>query len=163
MESLRPIPISSGNSAATSSSTWLRRRKKVTRSSLAKNRRVVRTIAADSPGPAACGRSCTARSVLDIEALPGEADEQVLEAWRLDREAPKADAGVHQLGGDLFRRHVAEFRRDQAVGDDGFREAELRHDLGGGRGGAGAHRDPGGGGAAQRSEERRVGKECRSR
>ena len=153
------MPISSGNSAATSSSSWLRRRKKVTRSSLAKNLRVFRTGAADSPAarppsprsPSLPDGVSTAQS-LDIEALPGEADEQVLKAWRLDREAAHADAGVHELGGDLLRRHVAELRRDQAVGDHRVGEAELRQDLGGGRGVAGAHRDPGGGGAAQRGE-----------
>src|SRR5580700_5990337 len=104
------MPISSGNNAATSSSSWLRRRKKVTRSSLAKNRRVVRTMAADSGAPPVSCPSRTANSTLDIEALPRQADEQVLQAWRLDRQAAHADAGVHEFGGDLLRRHVAEFR-----------------------------------------------------
>src|ERR1700758_4305966 len=101
MESLRPMPISSGNSAATSSRSWLRRRKKVIRSSLAKNRRVLRTSAADSTRLSVSWWSSTTRSTLDIEALPSQADEQVLQAGRLDREAAHTDAGVYELGGDL--------------------------------------------------------------
>jgi len=44
------------------------------------------------------------------------------------------EVGVHELGGDLLRRHVAELRRDQVVGEHGGGEAQLRQDLGGGRG-----------------------------
>ena len=38
--------------------------------------------------------------MVDIEALPGEADEQVLQARGLDRKAAHPDARVHQLGAD---------------------------------------------------------------
>src|SRR5271154_70987 len=81
----RPIPISSGKSAATRSSSWLRRRKKVIRSSLAKNLRSARTAPADSGPPTLVVgwtdvRSALVSSTFDIEALPGQADEEILQA-----------------------------------------------------------------------------------
>ena len=36
-------------------------------------------------------------STLDIEPLPGQADEQILQARRLDREAPDADTSVASI------------------------------------------------------------------
>src|SRR5215468_12332269 len=86
-DSRRAMPMTSGNSAVTASSRRLRRRSRTRRSSEPKN------LAAD------------------IEPLTGQADEQVLQARRGDREAADADPGVHELGADLLGRGVAEHGR----------------------------------------------------
>src|ERR1700722_1800919 len=153
----RPIPISSGNSAATSSSNWLRRRKKVTRSSLAKNLRFARTDPTDSgPSVLAAGRadvsSALVSSTFDIEALPGQADEQVLQARGLNGKTADGDARVHQFGVDALRLNVAELGRDRVFARHRIGQAELLHDLGRRRQVGGADRDPGSGGAAQRRQ-----------
>src|ERR1700721_557001 len=95
----RPIPISSGKSATTKSSSWLRRRKKVIRSSLVKNLRFARTDPADSGPPTLLTgwtdvSSALVSSTFDIEALPGQADEQVLEARGLHAQSADGDARV---------------------------------------------------------------------
>src|SRR6202020_2628556 len=113
---LRPIPISSGKSAATSSSSWLRRRKKVTLSSLVKNLRFARTGPADSGSPTLLVGSTDVRpalgsSTFDIEALPGQADEKVLQAGGLHGQSADGDAGVHQFGGDALRLDGAQLGR----------------------------------------------------
>src|SRR5258708_19614317 len=144
------MPISSGNSATTSSSNWLRRRKKVTRSSLPKNRRSLRTVAAAPARPGACpgAGSRSSTSALDIEALPGQADEKILKAGRLHRQRADADAAVHQLRGAPLRLGVAELGGDQLFREHRGGEAELREHLAGRRHVAGADRDPPRGGAA---------------
>src|SRR5207248_10190413 len=67
------MPMTRGKMAVTASSSRLRLRSSTSRSSEALNL------------PA------------DIEALPGQPDEQVLQAGRGDREAADAHAGLHQL------------------------------------------------------------------
>src|SRR5215472_14162877 len=110
-----PIPMTSGNNATTASSSWLRRRKKTSLSSLRKNLRFPRTYAPvwlTSAGSPVAG---SASSALDIEALSGQPDEQVLQARGLHRQAADADAGVHQLGADAFRLGITELGGDHAL------------------------------------------------
>jgi hypothetical protein len=38
----------------------------------------------------------------DIETLPGQGEEQILEAGLLDGEAPDRDAGVHERGHEVL-------------------------------------------------------------
>src|ERR1700722_10316372 len=147
----RPIPISSGKSAATRSRSWLRRRKKVTRSSLLKNLRFARTVPADSgrsalPVGSTDVRSALVSSTFDIEALPGQADEEVLQAGGLHRQGADGDARVDQFGGDALRLAGAELGRDHVFGRLRIGQTVLLHDLGPRLQVGGADRDPGGGG-----------------
>src|SRR6202046_5415755 len=154
---LRPIPISSGKSAATSSSSWLRRRKKVTLSSLVKNLRFARTGPAASGSPTLLVGSTDVRpalvsSTFDIEALPGQADEKVLQAGGLHGQSADGDARVHQFGGDALRLKVAQLGGDRVIHRDRIGQAQLLHDLGRRGQVGGADRDPGRGGATQRGQ-----------
>src|ERR1700678_2196254 len=83
----KAMPMTSGNTAVTASSSRFRRRPKTSRSSEAKNLGT------------------------DIEALTGEAHEQVLQARRGDREAADPDASLDKLGADPLRCDVAQHRR----------------------------------------------------
>src|SRR5262249_49732852 len=125
-----PIPMASGNSATTTSSSWLRRRKKTSLSSLRKNLRFPRTNAADSPPSAASAALRTASSACDIEALPGQPDEQLLQAGRFHGQAADADAGVHKLGADAFRLGIAEFGGDHVLPGHRVGETQLAEHLG---------------------------------
>src|SRR5712691_5457744 len=95
--SRRAIPMTRGKTAVTASSSRFLRRRNTSLSSAVKNLREARTGRGASP-------AATLTSAVDIEALPGEADEQVFQARRGDREAADTDPGVHELGADLFRR-----------------------------------------------------------
>ncbi len=77
-------------------------RKKMIRSSLGKKRRSARTDAGWLPAVPWLRRGASRvwLDQLDIEALPGEADEQVLEARRLHRQAAHPDARVDELRAD---------------------------------------------------------------
>src|SRR5262252_8813081 len=147
-----PIPMISGNNVTTASSSWLRRRKNTSLSSLRKNLRFPRTYAAVSLTSAASLAAGTASSALDIEALSGQADEQVLQARGLHGQAADADPGVHQLGADAFRLGVAELGGDHVLPRHRVGEAELAEHLGRRHHVGGVHRDPRGGGAAQLGE-----------
>src|SRR5579863_4086807 len=103
------IPMTTGNTTVTASSSWLRRRPKTSRSS-ARNSRNQARAGLRGEWTAGAGPAGAGRSTVDIEALPGQPDEQVLQAGRRDREAADADPGVHELGADPFRLGVAEQR-----------------------------------------------------
>src|SRR5580658_3756659 len=107
------IPMTTGNTTVTASSSWLRRRPKTSLSSAPNSRSQARAglraagAAGAGPGPGP-GAGSAGASAVDIETLPGEPDEQVLQAGRGDREAADADPGVHELGADVFRLGVAQ-------------------------------------------------------
>src|ERR1700719_327080 len=95
------IPMTTGNTTVTASSSRFRRRPNTRRSSERSSRHQARagwrdTGATPVPDGAAVSAASVA-SAVDIEALPGEPDEQVLQAGRGDREAADPDPGVHQL------------------------------------------------------------------
>src|SRR4029077_1168170 len=104
--------ISKGNSTTTTSSSWFRRRKKTSRSSLRKNLRFPRTYATGSRPPVAPPAGTSAWLMVDIEALPGKADEELFQARGLDGQAAYPDAGVHELGADELRLRVAQLGSD---------------------------------------------------
>src|SRR4249919_2845561 len=127
---LTETEIRTGTAARTSSPAWLRRRPNISRSSERKNR----------GDQAALGDRTTVvgdASATDIEALPGERDEQVLERLPADPEAQHRDARVHAGGDDLLRGHLAEVPGGGARGRVDLGQAELGHHPGGVRGSVG--------------------------
>src|SRR5918997_510365 len=64
---------------------------------------------------AGVGRA-TSTSAADIEALPGQGHEDVLQARLLDSEAEHRYAVVDQVGHDLLHGHLAEGRGDKTAG-----------------------------------------------
>ena len=113
--------IRTGTAASTSSPARLRRRPKISRSSERRNR--VET----APDPAAGGRSRRRRSATDIEALPGQRDEHVLQrrARRRGSRAPGRPACT-QRGDDLLRGHA---RRAAAVAERRSTVTSVRPEL----------------------------------
>ena len=95
-----------GTTASTASPARLRRRPKMIRSSEPRKRP---GSARDRAGAGASGVAST--SAADIEALPGQGDEDVLQAGLLDGEAQHRYAVVDQVGHDLLHGHLAERSR----------------------------------------------------
>src|SRR5580658_5447466 len=167
----RAIPMSTGNTAVTASSSRFRLRAKTSRSSAANSRSQARaaeggTDAAGaagagpgsagpgsagpgSGGPGSGGPAGAAASAVDIEALPGEPDEQVLQAGRGHREAADPDPGVDELGADPFRLGVAQRGRGFVRPGLGAGEAQAGEHLDRALGVGGLHDDPGGTGPAE--------------
>src|SRR3954470_1016041 len=90
---LTATAMSTGTSARITSSATLRRRRNIIPSSERRN------LAGD------------------IEALPGEVDELLLQARAFDAEPPDADPGLDERGDDPLRRDVPRRRRHHPVGD----------------------------------------------
>ncbi len=107
--SRRAIPISSGNNAVTASSSRFRFRRKTSLSSEQKNLSQARTGPGavvrepGSPGLVSVAAGSAVSLPVDIEALPGQAHEQLFQAGRGDRETADADPVADQLGADAFR------------------------------------------------------------
>src|SRR5580704_1592175 len=142
------IPMTTGNTTVTASSSRFRRRPKTSRSS-APNSRSQARAGLRAAGAAGAGPGRAGASAVDIETLPGEPDEQVLEAGRGDREAADADPGVHELGADAFGLGVTQQGRGLVRPGLGIGEAEGGEHLDRAVGVGGRHHDPGGAGAAQ--------------
>src|SRR5579859_2953272 len=137
------IPMTTGNTTVTASSSWLRRRPKTSRSSDRNSR------PQDAAGlRAAVGPRVTV-SAVDIETLPGEPDEQVLQARRGDREAADADPGVYELGADAFRLGLSQQGRGLVRAGLGVGQAKGGEHLDRAVGVGGLHHDPGRAGPAQ--------------
>src|SRR5260370_11475780 len=147
------IPMTTGNTTVAASSSRFRRRRKTSRSSAPNSRSHARTglRAAASAAPAPGSAAASAASAVDIETLPGEPDEQVLEAGRGDREAADADPGVHELGADAFRLGVAQQGRGLVRAGLGVGQAEGGEHLDRAVGVGGLPHDPDTAGPAQRS------------
>src|ERR1700734_3404987 len=101
------MPMTMGKTGGRASSSWFRRRPKTSRSSATKNRNQVRAGLREAV-TAGAGPARMRRSAGDIEALTGEADEQVLQAGRGHGVAADPDAGVHQLRADPLPLGVAQ-------------------------------------------------------
>src|SRR4051794_7854158 len=113
-----------GTQASAPSSAMFRRRPNTSRSSERSSRNVSdgvpragTTTVAFRPVRAA--RSAV-RSLVDIEALPRERDEHVLEIGALHEQLADADPGEHELAVDGLRPHVAERGDEHAVPDVGL-------------------------------------------
>src|SRR3954462_6739431 len=111
--------ISTGTQAGATSGAGLRRRPKTSRSSERSSRverpRGARATGRAVPPRAAPGASTCEASLVDIEALPRQRDEHVLEVGPLDRDLTHAHTREHQLPGDQLRRRVPD-RRVESLG-----------------------------------------------
>src|SRR3954471_6608184 len=123
-ELLTDTEISTGTAASTRSPAWLRRRPGINRSSERRKRGET----------AATGRRTTygvvagvGASATDIEALPGQRDEHVLERRPPDAIAGDGDPGVHARGDDLLRSDVAQQAGRRRAGGVHLGQAELPH------------------------------------
>src|SRR5947207_14413780 len=94
--------MNTGTAASTASPAWLRRRPYISRSSDRKNLGE-NAATGRRTTVAPCGTSAT-----DIEPLPGQRDEDVLQRRPADPEAGHGDAGVDAGRDDLLRCHVAD-------------------------------------------------------
>src|SRR6266545_1136123 len=101
-------PMRTGTAISTSSAIWLRRRRKIMpssdRSSLVLTRR--RGCAVGSTRTTAPDSTCT--SATDIEALPGQRHEHVLQVRAVHREPAHRHPGQHQRGAQLLGHRAAE-------------------------------------------------------
>src|SRR6516165_7007954 len=161
----RAIPITTGNTTVTASSTRFRFRRNTSRSSEENSLNHARTTPGRAPArpgswptAASAGRpggdrtagAGTAGSLsVDIEALPGEPDEQVLQARRGDLEAADPDAGLDELGADPLRLRITQ--RGRGLAGSGLRigQADAGQHLDRALGIGGPHDNPGGAGPAQ--------------
>src|SRR6476661_797672 len=126
------MAMTTGTAARTSRPAWLRRRPAMMRSSERSNR-------VDSRRP--FGRGCamfgaapvaTCASAADIEALPRERDEQVLEARRARGERAHPDSCADQRGDDGlgfdfagYAAHLTRVRRDRLDAEAGQHHCSL--------------------------------------
>src|SRR3954452_3296845 len=102
-ELLTDTEIRTGTAARTTSPAWLRRRPSISRSSERRKRAETAATGRRTTVGAGVGRSAT-----DIETLPGQRDEHVLERRSPDPEAGDPDAGVHAGGDHLLGRDLAQ-------------------------------------------------------
>src|SRR5258707_2730965 len=107
-------PRKTGAPPSTASIARLRGLRKTLRSSERNIRSQCRTGAACRPG---LSPATPAALTVDIEALPGQLDEQVLQARPHGLQPGHGDARVDKLGVDLLRCLLAQSRADLAVGD----------------------------------------------
>src|SRR5215471_2628778 len=105
--------ISTGTEASTAIPNQLRRRPKISTSSERKNRMPgIR----GRRGAASGATGATGTSTADIEALPGQRDEHVLQVRPHAAEAADRHTGVHQGGHQRLRFRAPEQRLDLAGG-----------------------------------------------
>src|SRR5215218_2383244 len=126
--------IRTGTAASTSRPIWLRRRPPISPSSDHSRRAESRldrpTDGGDDVAGAPAGGGVVTDSATDIETLPGQGDEEVLEAGAADGELLDADPALHERRDDLLGFDTAR-RAPHASGHllDGV-DAELGHDPG---------------------------------
>src|SRR3954469_18429625 len=123
-ESRIATAMRTGTQASAPSSAMLRRRPNTSRSSERSSRNVSDGVpragtATVALRPVRAARSAV-RSLVDIEALPRERDEHVLEIGALHEQLADADPGEHELAVDGLRPHVAERGDEHAVPDVGL-------------------------------------------
>src|SRR6476619_1224495 len=104
-----------GTAASTSSPIWLRRRPAISLSS-DRSRREDSRRDRGTPPPRGTplGTSARTGSAADIETLPGERDEQVLEAGTRHGELLDADAALDKGRDDRLRREAVWYPADPA-------------------------------------------------
>src|SRR3954470_444506 len=102
-ELLTDTEIRTGTAASTTRPAWLRRRPSMSRSS--ERRKRGETAAT---GRRTAWRDGVGRSATDIEALPGQGEEHVLERGAADTVAGDGDSRVHAGGDHLLRGDLAQ-------------------------------------------------------
>src|SRR5450759_2424646 len=112
VDTLTAIAMMTGTAARMPIPAWLRRRPKIRRSSERRKRVEMRrgarstgALIASSPEPRILS---PVTSAADIEALPGEGHEQVLQAGALDRKTCHRHTVVHECRDDLLSGHFAQ-------------------------------------------------------
>src|ERR1022692_72293 len=142
------MPRKTGAPASTANMARLRGRRKTIRHSDRKSRSQCLTGAAGvaSPagpaGPAGPADVLTAALLVDIEALTGQPDEQILQAGPDGLQAGHRDSRAHQLGVDPLRRLLAEPGADLAVLDGDLGQPQAGQPLGGRASLDGPNQDP---------------------
>src|SRR3954452_23307570 len=116
---LTATEIITGTAARTTRPARLRRLRKINRSSERRNRVEIRR------------GDGTRTSAADIEALPGQREEDLFQGGRPDAEAKNRDALVHARRDDLLGRDAVQPARRAAVLDAHVEESELGHDPAG--------------------------------
>src|SRR3954454_16386508 len=123
-----------GTAASTSRPIWLRRRPPMRPSSdhsrRAESRLDSPTRAGDDVGGAAGAGGVVTGSATDIETLPGQGHEEVLEARPADGELLDADPALHEGGDDLLRLDTARLPANPSGYVREGVDAELGHDPG---------------------------------
>src|SRR6478735_3150383 len=117
-----------GTAARTSSPIWLRRRPAMRRSSDRRSRVDSRRLGGAPARPVVAAASVRTGSVADIEALPGEGQEEVLETRAGHRELLDADAALDERCDDPLRCDAVRRPADPAGHPLDTAEAELRQD-----------------------------------
>src|SRR5215468_3180135 len=114
------IPSRTGRAARTASSARLRSRRKTRRSSERSRRSQLGTAPRDPAswpaGPARPAGGTAVTSAVDIEPLPGQPDEQVLQVGPRGGQPGDADAGQHEFAADPFGSLIGELGADLTVG-----------------------------------------------
>src|SRR5215831_18309803 len=113
------MPSRTGSAARTASSARLRSRRKTSRSSERSKRSQAGTapgtLTGAAAGPAGPGGTAVT-SAVDIEPLPGQPDEKVLQVGPRGVQPGDADTRQHEFPADAFRCVVGELGADLAVG-----------------------------------------------
>src|SRR5215813_13000087 len=113
-------PSRTGRAARAASSARLRSRRKTRRSSERSRRSQAGTapgvLASWSAGRAPPAGGIAVASAVDIEPLPGQPDEQVLQVGPRGGQPGNADAGQHEFAADSFGGLVGELGTDLAIG-----------------------------------------------
>src|ERR1700722_3231038 len=132
-----PTPRITGSTTSTPSRARLRQRRNIRRSSLPSRRSQARTPLRGRGRPASAAAPALAgapsrgadSSAVDIESLPGQSDEQFLEARPRRVQACYRDAGVDQLTADQLRGLVGERRGRLPAGGGHVGQPQLAQDL----------------------------------
>src|SRR3984957_965697 len=152
-DSLSPMPMMIGITATTPSRARLRLRRNTRRSSEPNMRIQARGGAGGEPGEGSASAGVPGvpgvSSAVDIEALPGQADEQVFQAGPHGGQSAHRDARVHQVGAQPLGQEVAQPGGRLALARLGFRQADLDQHVGRGLRVGGLPPDPGLAAAAQ--------------
>src|SRR5215469_13339501 len=143
------VPSRIGIATTTASRARLRHRRNTSASSDRSNRNHGRTEprrprpASTAPPPGA-GAETVAASAVDIETLPGELHEQVLQAGPRRIESGHGDPGKDKLAANRLRRVLADLGADLAVAGLDVGQPELSEHLAGLVWFGGTHPHPGG-------------------
>src|SRR5262249_52015024 len=142
------IPSRIGTATTTASRPRLRHRRKTSASSDRSSRshgrtEPRRTRAPSTAPPPGAGAETGAASAVDIETLPGELHEQVLQAGPRRIESGHGDPGEDELAADRLRRVLADLGADLAVAGLDVGQPELGEHLAGLVWFGGTHAHPG--------------------
>src|SRR5215468_7658526 len=117
---MRVMAMNARNTPFPASSARLRSRRKTRRSSERSRRSQLGTAPRDPAsgpaGPARPAGGTAVTSAVDIEPLPGQPDEQVLQVGPRGGQPGDADAGQHEFAADPFGSLIGELGADLTVG-----------------------------------------------